>query len=396
MNTGILTSTLHTFIDAFNAGYAKLYPHIEWLIWVMLGIELVMLGLWWALGGGEQLAAVMKKLLYLLVWLWIVQNFQTLAKTFVWSLAEAGEIAGGRTPDHKLLTDPTAIINIGLDISAPLADQVGREGWDIGNALAFSLMWLMSALAFLIMGWQMFYALLEFYILITLVGILLPFGFFEPTKFMAEKSIGAVISSGVKLMVLSFIIAISHTILTSLPIPSGFIDLETGLTIVLISGAIAFLAWNAPGIAAGLVVGSPSLSAATGAQNALAAGLAGGGALVATAAAGKFAATKVASLAGKFGSVSTKSGQMASLAKAGGVGGIDGPGGPSQMGATPGGSPGGSPSGTPSGGSSSSGEDRNKSSGKKNPPKWAQQALQASRHIPEEARPSGGDSSPKL
>lgn len=383
MDTEILTSTLNTFITAFNAGWGRLQPAINWLIGTMLAIELVLLGLWWALGGGAQLVSVMKKLLYLGFWMWVVTNFPYLAKQFVFSLAEAGEIAGGVAPNHDMLMDPSQIMNLGLEVAEPLKIAITESGWNIGNGIGFALMWLITCLAFIIISWQMFYTILEFYLIITLVGILLPFGFFEPTKFLAEKSIGAVISSGVKMMVLSFIIAVSINIISSFPVSSGIPNLETGITLVMISGALAFLAWNAPGIAAGLVAGSPSLSAATGAQNALAAGLAGGGALVATAAAGKFAATKVASLAGKFGSVSTKSGQMASLAKAGGVGGINGPGGPSQMGAAPGGSP----SGPSNGAKASSG---------KQAPKWAKQAMQAARHVPDEARPSGGDASPKL
>ncbi len=392
MNTEILNTTLNTFLTAFNAGWGNLQLAINWLIGTMLAIELVLVGLWWALGGGAQLVQVMKKLLYLGFWMWIVTNFPFLAKQFVFSLAKAGEIAGGAAGNQNILLDPSGIINLGLAVTAPLAEAMVKQGWDIADGITYAVMWLLAIMGFVIIAWQMFYTVLEFYILLTLVGIILPFGFFEPTKFMAEKSIGAVISSGVKLMVLSFIIAVSTNVISGLPIPADIPSIETGITMVMVSGAIAFLAWNAPGIAAGLVVGSPSLSASTGVQNTVAAGLAAGGATVVAASVIKSSATKVASLAGRSGSVTTRSGQMASLAEA--SSGLDTmPGSGGQSSPTGAGIP--SP-GTPSGGSSSSGEDRNKSSGKKNPPKWAQQALQASRHIPEEARPSGGDSSPKL
>jgi type IV secretion system protein TrbL len=54
-------------------------------------------------------------------------------------------------------------------------------------------------------------------------------------------------------------------------------------------GAIGFLAWNAPGIAAGLIAGSPSLSAGTAVQNTVA-----GGFMAAGAAAGLANATRAA------------------------------------------------------------------------------------------------------
>ena len=64
MNPGILTETLNHFLAVFGAGWSNLQPAINGLTGVLLSIEIVMIGLWWALGGGEQLVAVMKKLLY--------------------------------------------------------------------------------------------------------------------------------------------------------------------------------------------------------------------------------------------------------------------------------------------------------------------------------------------
>lgn len=362
MNTQILNNTLDAFLTAFNAGWGNLQPAINWLIGIMLGIELVLVGLWWALGGGDQLVNVMKKLLYLGFWMWVVTNFPTLAKNFAFSLAEAGEIAGGRPASHNILLDPSGIINIGLDVTAPLAKAIGEQGWDIADGLAYAIMWLLSILAFVIIAWQMFYCVLEFYLILALVGILLPFGFFEPTKFLAEKSIGAVIASGVKLMVLSFIVAVSTTILSGITIPDDIPSLEAGITLVMISGAIAFLAWNVPGVAGGLLAGSPSLSAATGAQNAVAGTLVGG-----LAVAGGVAATRAAA------------GKVAQIAR----------GGAAKL------------TGSKSGSSVSSVVTRNEgahSSGasKSTVPKWAKNALHASRHVPDESRPSGGNATPDI
>lgn len=52
---------------------------------------------------------------------------------------------------------------------------------------------------------------IEFGLIATLGLILVPFGVFKHTAFIAEKLFAALISFGIKLMVLSFIIAIgSH------------------------------------------------------------------------------------------------------------------------------------------------------------------------------------------
>ncbi len=380
MNTQILTDTLAAFLAAFNAGWGNLQPAIMWLTGALLTIEIVMMGLWWALGGGEQIVNVMKKLMYLLVWLWVVQSFPMLAKAFAFSLAEAGEIAGGQPGTQDMLMDPSRIINIGLNITAPLATALSQQGiFEIGDGMAYAVMWLLAMLAFVIIAWQIFYCVLEFYLILTLVGILLPFGFFEPTKFLAEKSIGAVIASGVKLMVLSFIVAVSVTILSTIPIPTDIPNLETGITMVMISGAIAFLAWNAPGVAAGLVAGSPSLSAATGVQNTMAAGIVAGGATIAAAAATKVGLTKLAAGAVKSREFTTTSGQMGAIANK--TAGSTGPGPGPGKGVDKPGSPGG-------------GDGGGKGSGK---PAWHSKAMHAARSAqPDEARPSGGNANPKL
>lgn len=390
-------------MNAFGMGWGNLQGAILWLTGALLAIEIVMIGIWWALGGGERIVSVMKKLMYLLVWLWIVQSFPTLAKAFAFSLAEAGEIAGGQPGTHDMLMDPSSIINLGLNITKPLADVLGEQGiLDIADGVAYAIMWLLSMLAFVIIAWQMFYCVLEFYLILALVGILLPFGFFEPTKFLAEKSIGAVIASGVKLMVLSFIVAVSMTIMAGLPIPTDIPDLETGITMVMICGAIAFLAWNAPGVAAGLVAGSPSLSASTGVQNTMAAGIVAGGAALAAGSAAKYAGTKVAAMAGSAGQFTTQSGQMAALENAGGMSGGNNNNGPGSPGSSSPNSstPGGGSSGMAAGGKGSGSDSSAPSSGggdKSGAPGWSSKAMHAARQaVPDEARPSGGNVNPKL
>ncbi len=323
VNSSVLTTTLKAFIAAFSRGWGEIKDLIIWLSGTLLTLELVMTGLWWALGGSEQLVNIMKKLMYLLVWSWIVLEFPQLAQTIAFSLAEAGEMAGGLVPDHKTLMDPSAIVGKGFVLFKPIADAVGEQGWNYGNAIYFALVWALIAISFVIVGWQVFFTMLEFYLIVALAGILVPFGFFTPTKFLAEKTVGAVIASGVKLMVLSFIIAVSSNIIDYMVIPEkAIIDHTLAMSGLLVSGSLAFLAWNAPGIAAGLVSGSPSLSASTAASQAASAGVGAtavvGGGAIAASAASKFAATRAASLAGSSGKIGSMAGRMSGMSKAGG------------------------------------------------------------------------------
>lgn len=384
MNPGILTQTLNHFLTVFGAGWTNLQPAINWLSGALLGIEIVMIGLWWALGGGEQLVGVMKKILYLGIWMWIVRSFPTLADAFVKSLIQAGQLAGGG--GGPSLFDPSKIIEYGLTTTAPLVDKMSTIGiTEIVNGIILALTYIGIMLAYILIAWQIFYAVLEFNLLAAVVGIFLPFGFLEQTKFLAEKAIGAIVSSGIKLMVLAFIMAVIEPTLSTLTFSSGLTFTEIWSALLTV-GAVAFLAWNAPGIAAGLLAGSPSLSAGTAVQNALV-----GGTGVALAGMGAYGLTKMAvEGAGKIGAAMHLTGSSMSGGGTGGAGAAvasgPAPAGQSNPSASAS-NPASATSGV-AGGGSEAGQ-------KAEAPKWAKTALHAM-HPPEEAQPSGGSATPRL
>jgi type IV secretion system protein TrbL len=385
MNPGILTETLNNFLAAFGNGWSNLQPAINWLTGTLLGIEIVMLGLWWALGGGEQLVSVMKKILYLGIWMWIVRSFPTLADAFVNSLIQAGQIAGGG--GGPSLFDPSNIIDYGLLTTAPLVDKISNIGiTEIVNGIVMAMTYIGIMLAYILIAWQIFYAVIEFNLLAAVVGILLPFGFVEQTKFLAEKAIGAIVSSGIKLMVLAFIMAVIEPTLSTLRF-SADMNFTEIWSVLLTVGAVAFLAWNAPGLAAGMLAGSPSLSAGTAVQNAIV-----GGTGVALAGMGAYGMTKMA--VEKVGSMAAASKLAGSGMTAGSAAGGSGVGvagasgnGPSSSPAASGGTQGNAPAG-------GNGNNQGKGSGG-GAPKWAKNAMHAL-HAPEEAQPSGGNATPRL
>jgi type IV secretion system protein TrbL len=391
MDPGVLTTTLNHFLLAFSSGWGNLQPAINYLIATLLGIEIVMMGLWWALGGGEQLAAVMKKILYLGFWLWIVKEFPALADAFVQSLIQAGKLAGGG--GGASMFNPSNIIRYGINTTAPMLKEITEIGiTEIVNGFVLALSYVMIMLAYILIAWQIFYAVLEFYLVTALVGIFLPFGFLEQTKFLAEKALGAVISSGIKLMVLAFIMAVIEPVLSTLSF-SGDLTFTQIWSVLVTVGAIAFLAWNAPGVAAGLMAGSPSLSSGTAVQNMIvggtAAALAAGGVVAATRSAVQGISGGAAAMMGKTGAAASGSGSALASSGASGASGMgSGASGASSMSSSS------SPDKGPTGGGSGGGKGEGGAE-KGQAPNWAKQAMHAL-HAPEEARPSGGSATPKL
>ncbi|MBI3343766.1 MAG: type IV secretion system protein [Gammaproteobacteria bacterium] len=116
-------------------------------------------------------------------------------------------------------------------------------------------------------------------------GTLLPFALWNETAFLAERVLGNVVSSGIKVLVLAVIVGIGIGLFAQFQTPPGTEpSIDLALTIMLASLAMLGLGIFEPGIATGLVSGAPQLGAGAAAGTALgAAGLAvAGGAAIAT------------------------------------------------------------------------------------------------------------------
>jgi type IV secretion system protein TrbL len=262
MEFNTLTTTLTNFVGVFQGGYSRLQPIINGVLAALAGIDIVLIGFWWALGGGERLTEVMKKILFLGFWLWFTKAFQSNAKVFVDSLINAGLTAGGQAGGYNLLLDPSRIAGYGLSATEQLAKALDDISiTDFGDMIIFGVSYLLIMASFLAMAIQVFLAVLEYYLITAVAGVLVPWGLLPQTRFLSEKAIGAVVSAGIKLMVLAFIVAVTNPVLASIHFSGPEIKLNELWSVLLTTGAIAFLSWHAPSLAAGLLAGSPSLGA---------------------------------------------------------------------------------------------------------------------------------------
>jgi type IV secretion system protein TrbL len=327
MNFNVLTLTLHNFVSNFSAGSARISGVANGLLASLALIDVVLIGLWWALDGGERLSAMFKKLLYIGFWTWMVRSFPSISKSFVDSLVQAGSIAGGGGVSMGLLMDPSRIAGYGLDATAPLAQKISDLGiTEFADGIVFCISYLAIIACFLIMAIHVFLAVLEYYLITAVVGILMPFGLLQATKFLAEKAIGAVVAAGIKLMVLSFILSSIEPILqSSLQFSSPDISFNELFAMFLTVCALMLLTWKAPELASSLMAGSPNLGAGEVTAPAFAA--AGAAVGVMTVGSSVFA-TKAASLAGAAGSTAGPLGRPANaLATASLLGSSGGGGG---------------------------------------------------------------------
>jgi len=327
-DTGTLTHLLDAFLTVFNGGWSALQPKAMSLLGILVGIELTLSGLWWAMSGDDAVKGLIQKLLMIGIFFFFIQQWQMVTTTTMQSFARVGAIAGGAStsPGSLALNDPSSIVAEGLNAIQPLSDKVDAltsGTWtalkNLGTIMQIGLAMIGILFSFFLLGIQCFLVYLEFYIVAILSLILLPCGVFRHTAFLAEKAFGAVLAHGIKLMVLAFVIAIAQPVLQQITVPADFSMRDAWCTL-LAAMTICFLAWHAPGVAAGLLAGSPSLSAG----HATGAALEAGGAVVlgaaGIAAAGRAAASGVGATVQAASALKTGAGGGAARAAEAGAG----------------------------------------------------------------------------
>jgi type IV secretion system protein TrbL len=330
-DTGILTTLLNAFLGVFSAGPGHLASTASRLLFLLAAIELTLAGLWWALKGENIAVGLLQKTLLIGLFGFFVTNWPTLINAvldgFIWS----GFTAAGSSPAAGLsvVKDPSTIIDQAFVVTQPIANKINALSWyDMGSLLMYGWAYIFTILAFFLLAIQIFITYLEFYLVAALSLVLVPFGVMKHTAFIAERAFGSVISFGVKLMVLSFIIAAAQPVLASISLPA-VPNWQQAYMVLLASLAIAFLAWHAPGVAAGMISGGPSLTAgsAAGFVASSAFGALAGAAAVSSAArataSGAVAATRAAAtglgtarMGGQLGAASAQLGGSGTLGRA--------------------------------------------------------------------------------
>jgi type IV secretion system protein TrbL len=183
------------------------------------------------------------------------------------------------------LLSPGRVAQVGIDAGRPILDSIsGLMGYisffeNFVQIVVLLFAWIVVLLAFFILAIQLFVTLIEFK-LTTLAGfVLIPFGLFGKTAFAAERVLGNVISSGVKVLVLAVIVGIGSTLFSQFTTGFGGNQptIESAMSMVLAALSLLGLGIFGPGIANGIVSGGPQL----GAGAAIGTGVAAGGVVAA-------------------------------------------------------------------------------------------------------------------
>ena len=293
-------SIIDRFLDVFSryidSGFGLLHGEVAFLTATLIVIDITLAGLFWAMGhaagqGEDVIAKLIRKVLYVGAFAYIIGNFNTLASIVFRSFAGLGLTASGSTLSMGNFLQPGRLAKVGIDAGAPILEQIKEMAGfpevfiHIMPIVVLFFAWIVVIVSFFVLAVQLFVTLIEFK-LTTLAGfVLVPFALWNKTAFLAEKVLGNVVSSGIKVLVLAVIVGIGSGLFSEFNIPAGSEpSIDRALVIMLASLSMLALGIFGPGIATGLVSGGPQLGA--GAMAGAAIGAAGTAVAVGAAATG--------------------------------------------------------------------------------------------------------------
>ena len=259
------TETFSRYIDS---GFGLLSGDVSFLSSTLIGIDLTLAGLAWGMRADDHtLVTLAKKVLYVGAFAFIIGNFKGLADIVFASFSTIGLKASGGSLSAADLARPGFVASAGFTAAHPLLEETGQfSGFDVLTNLPTILIllfcWILIVLAFFVLSIQLFVTLIEFKLTTLASFILVPFALWGKTAFLAEKTLGNVVASGVKVMVLAIIIGIGSTIFGQLASTlTRPVDIVSAMSLLLAALSLFGLGIFGPGIAAGLVSGAPQLGA---------------------------------------------------------------------------------------------------------------------------------------
>jgi len=363
-DANVLDDFLNRFTTQVDSGFGLIKGDVSAVLTTLVVISITVTALLWAIDENQNvLAALVRKVLLVGFFVFLVAQWSTLSRTVVNGFAALGlKAAGGTLTIASFTTSPSQIVGAGIKVISGLmayVKTIAPGPVEFFAHLDIVIMAVIAAIgiliAFVILSIEIVVTIVEFHIVTLVAFVVVPFGVLTQTSFMSERAIGYVVSVGVKVMALALVVSIGTAIFNSYTVsPDPGIGEDVGLLLAAV--LMVMLSLKVPQIAAALISGGPQLNAGSAAMGAAGVALGVAGTALGVRALGSAASSLMGAATGASHIAAAKSASGA--ASFGGQGDVTGgrgssnDGGPGPM-SGPGASP--SPSGSPSGGMSNAG-----------------------------------------
>jgi type IV secretion system protein TrbL len=261
MDPTSVNSFLDEFLAVADAGFGFVAGDVTYVLNVLIIISLTLAAAQWVLAGDPPLAPFIRKILFVGFFAFLINNWQFLASAINESGALLGIRAGGSAITIADLHNPGRVAQIGIDLFGRTLALA--EGMNIFSDLPAMFTILLSAIfvmiGFFILALQLFVVLIAFKLGSLAAFVALPWGVFNGTAWVAERPLGWVVGSAMRLFVLGFIASMCITFTNTLP-QTFTMDTSGVLAVWLFGMTVIALAWFGPALASEVVQGQPHLS----------------------------------------------------------------------------------------------------------------------------------------
>ncbi|MEQ1808405.1 MAG: type IV secretion system protein [Terricaulis sp.] len=263
MDPAAINSFLDQFLAVANSGFGLIQGDVTYVLNALIVISITLAGAQWALAGEAPMAPFFKKVLFVGLFAFLVNNWNMLATAIVQSGAQLGLQAGGSSMRMADLHNPGRVGQIGTELFGRTIALA--EGMNIfTDALTMATIFLAAvfvALGFFVLALQLFVSLIAFKLGSLAAFVALPWGVFNGTAWVAERPLGWVAGCAIRLFVLALIASVSITFVNTLP-ATLTLDAGGALNVLLFGLTVLALAWFGPQLASEVVSGQPHLSGA--------------------------------------------------------------------------------------------------------------------------------------
>lgn len=311
-----LDDFIRRFTTQIDTGFGVISGEVQTVLGTLVVISIALTAILWAIDETQNvLASLVRKVLLVGFFAWLVGSWHTLSLTVVNGFGQLGLRASGGGSVDDFMNAPTTAVDAGMQIVVKLMAYIGElakqnggfgalQNIDVIIVAAVAAIGIL--LAFIVLAIEIAITIIEFHLVTLIAFVTVPFGVLSQTSFLAERAIGYVVSVGLKFMALAVILGIGINIFQQFTLSlEPTISEECGL--LLSAVFLMMLALKIPSIAGALISGGPQLNAggalmgaagvAAGAAGVALAGRAIGGAVAGGWAAGgeKIAAARAAS-----------------------------------------------------------------------------------------------------
>lgn len=261
MEPGAINSFLDQFIALADGGFGLIQGDVTFVLNALIAISIVLAGAQWALGGDAPLAPFFRKVLFIGFFAFLINNWEMLSTVIHRTGAMMGVRAGGDGLSVEDLHNPGRVAGIGNELFGRTVETA--EGmnllFDTVPLLTIYIGAMFVALGFFFLALQIFIALIAFKLGSLAAFVALPWGVFAGTAWVAERPLGWVAGSAMRLFVLAFIASVSIAFVNTLP-PMLTLDEGAALNVLLFGLTVLGLSWFGPQLASEVVQGNPNLS----------------------------------------------------------------------------------------------------------------------------------------